>query len=294
MHEKRENIVSTQNISDITNKQKIEQQIQTVVTQVAEATPGNYQEIQSAISSSAAKIVNERAALNESRARLNLPPSETSAAIDNLTAQHAELTKELSASSGYVESSEQSRADKISNYIIGIGVEDPQMADRLASDQRAIRAKYHLPDLDMKTIAPSEYEGALRNIAKKEGVEIRGTHEFSAFFNEYPYAAAVHLGEGRIAVDVEREGSLKSYQSGLAMFEHELVHALQDKYSPRMPIELMEYEAYIANGNMDGLKNDPEMVKVLFDMLIGGSVNHWYAEESERRGEKVTPQWDVR
>ncbi len=288
-----ENQKSKQNIPEVVSEQKEAPQTEAPTAEVPQTVPRRADEIQSEISSTEAKIDTERAALNEARAKLNLPPSDTSRAIESLNAKHTELTVELNTSPEHAENNEQSRANQLSKYIIGLGIEDPKMADRLASDQQAIRAKYSLPDLDMKTAAPSEYESALRNMAKKEGVEIRSSHEFDAFFKENPYAGAVHLGEGRVAVDVEREGSLKSYQSGLTKLEHELVHALQDKYSPRMPIELMKYEAYIANGNMDVFKNDPEMARVLFDMLIGGSVSHWYTEESKRRGEKVTPTWNT-
>jgi hypothetical protein len=54
-----------------------------------------------------------------------------------------------------------------------------------------------------------------------------------------------------------------------------------------MPIEVMEYEAYIATGNTEVLKKERGLIEMLFSMLIGGSVLHWYSTQRN----KSTPPW---
>ncbi len=141
--------------------------------------------------------------------------------------------------------------------------------------------------------APADYERALGKVAHEAGVEIRQRSDMGSFFREYPYAGGAHSPElSAVGVDIDRSNR-ESYEKGLGTLEHELIHALQEKYSPNMPIELMEYEAYVAGGNNEELKEFPEDTEaVLFQMLIGGSVRHWYTEMSKKRGIEVKPEWD--
>lgn len=178
---------------------------------------------------------------------------------------------------------------KLSEYLIGLKIDDPQIVERLIEDQKIIRAKYGLPSVD--TVAnPTEYERLLRAMAEDLGVEIKSTGEFGKFFDESHAGGVYFEDQNKIGVDINTE-SRESYIRSINILEHELIHALQHKNSPRMPIELMEYEAYVAGGNNEALKDDPELVDFVFRYLIGNSVSHWYSFESKKRGEGISPTW---
>lgn len=184
----------------------------------------------------------------------------------------------------------QAFSSRLAEYITGLRPEDPKMIERIASDQEIIRAKYKLPSWDL---SPSELERALRQIAEELGVTVRPTHELQRFFEENPFAGAVYSPEDKeIAANINTT-ALRDYYKSLQVFEHELIHAIQDKLSPRMPIEEMEYEAYVAGINIKYLREDPEAInEILFNFLIGSSINIHYKLESERRGQKVVPSWN--
>jgi hypothetical protein len=180
-------------------------------------------------------------------------------------------------------------ATKLSEHLIGMKIDDPQIVERLVEDQKIIRAKYGLPSTDSMP-GPSEYERFLRNVAKDLGTEIKSTGEFGKFFDESHAGGVYFEDRNKIGVDINSE-TRESYIRSINVLEHELIHALQHKYSPRMPIELMEYEAYIAGGNNEALRDDPELVDYVFRYLIGNSVSHWYSFESKKRGENISPTW---
>ena len=181
-------------------------------------------------------------------------------------------------------------ATKLSEHIVGLKIDDPTLPDRIIEDQKVIRTKYSLPSLESRSNL-TEYERSLLEIAKSTGVIIKSKSECGKFFEDYPYAGGVHFGEEKkVGVDINRT-SFESYAKSLVILEHELIHALQKKHSPQMPIELMEYEAYIAGGNNTYIKEHPQIARLVFDSLIGASVRHWYNQTSEERGEEVTPTW---
>lgn len=71
-------------------------------------------------------------------------------------------------------------------------------------------------------------------------------------------------------------------------FEHELIHGLQKIRYRSMPIELGEYEAYIAGCNTSMLRSFLEagneekvghFIEIIFLFYIRGSVNFWYQEK---------------
>lgn len=180
-------------------------------------------------------------------------------------------------------------ATKLSEHLIGMKIDDPQIVERLVEDQKVIRAKYGLPSVDSMP-SPSEYERLLRNIAEDLGAEIKSTDEFGKFFDESHAGGVYFEDQNKIGVDINY-ATRESYIRSINVLEHELIHALQHRNSPRMPIELMEYEAYIAGGNNEALRDDPELVDFVFRYLIGNSVSHWYSFESKKRGEDISPAW---
>ena len=173
-------------------------------------------------------------------------------------------------------------ANKLSEQIIGLRINDPALPDRLIEDQKIIRAKYSLPKLEARGNL-DEYERDLLDIAKSTGVTIKSKSECGQFFNDYSYVGGVNFEkENKIGVDIDKTDS-KSYSKSLGILEHELIHALQNKYHPRMPIEQMEYEAYIAGGNNELIKEHPEIAKLVFENLIGTSVKHWYEQNRKEK-----------
>jgi hypothetical protein len=184
----------------------------------------------------------------------------------------------------------QSNTSKLTEYITGIRPDDPQMADRLIEDQKIIRGKYNLPPRDARSTSPSEYEHLLKNIAKKNGSSIRDKSERSRFFERHAFAGASYDKDGRnIFVGIDRN-NLQYYIKGLGDLEHEIIHSEQDARYKGMPIELSEYEAYIAGLKVEVAKESPETIEDMIAFFIGGSVNTWYAQENEILKAKSEPE----
>lgn len=57
-----------------------------------------------------------------------------------------------------------------------------------------------------------------------------------------------------------------------------------------MPIELQEYEAYIAGANIEYFIQHPEAIEeILFNFFIGISVRNYYRLENNRRKKRGDP-----
>jgi hypothetical protein len=204
--------------------------------------------------------------------------------------QNLEELKREAIKKKIAERLDQSFTSRLSEYLTGMKPDNPAMLGRLELDQNIIRAKYHLPSSDLPL---PEFEQALRQIAKELNIEIKSKSDCGKFFEENTGAGAVHFGDDKqIGVNIDRK-DLRSYANSLNTLEHELIHAIQQQESPSAPIELKEYEAYVANANLDYLKKNPEAVEeILFGFFINSSVNIYYNLESKRRGEKLSPKWD--
>ncbi len=178
-------------------------------------------------------------------------------------------------------------ANKLSEHLLGLKTNDPKIVERLIEDQNIIRAKYNLPPRKAISNLP-EYERLLRNIAQSIGVSIKEKSECGKFFEENSVGGVHFENDNKIGVNINKN-TKQSYTNSLNSLEHELIHALQHHFSPRMPIELMEYEAYIAGGNNEFLRESPEGVEVVFSDLIGASIRWWYSQESKNKGETNSP-----
>lgn len=207
-----------------------------------------------------------------------------------------EKTKEIPSHKEAEKKPLKSFSKQLAEYITGIELNDPVFLDRLIRDQNVIRARYHLPERGIRFDEPSEYERILREMAKNLDVKIRAKSECGKFFTENIAGGVFSAETNKIGVDINKN-NLESYQDSLGIFEHELIHAFQEKQSPGMPIELMEYEAYIAGFNLQFLQKKQEernsieeYLGIMFNM-IGGSVGVWYKVESERRNMALKPTW---
>ena len=181
----------------------------------------------------------------------------------------------------------QTQASRLCELLTGMRPDDKRITDRLRDDQKIVRQKYDLPENRMVRVAnPVEYIDMLRKTAKKEKISIREKNEFGNFFEEHGAAGAVYFEENNsIGVDISYESKLDLRKSA-QMLEHEMIHALQKKYYPEMPVEIMEYEAYLASWNIDFLEEDPDVIHDVFAFYVYGSVKFSYSEKG------LKPEWD--
>ena len=186
----------------------------------------------------------------------------------------------------------QIKADRLSEYVTGLRLDDPKLLDRLQEDQLAVRAKYKLLDRDYKFVNPSEYEEYLTELARSNDIEIRPVIEYEKFFAKQNISRATYLEEERTVVNSVDKTTRETYLRGIIQLEHELIHGLQHKYYPEMPIELTEYEAYVASWNIDYLRDHQENLKTVFNVGLTYSVFADYGDKSEKAGRKIEPVWD--
>lgn len=186
----------------------------------------------------------------------------------------------------------QIKADRLSEYVIGLRLDDPKLLDRLQEDQLAVRAKYKLLDRDYKFANPSEYEKYLTELARSNDIEIRPVNEYGKFFAEQNISRAAYLEEERTVVNSVDKTTRETYLRGIIQLEHELIHGLQHKYYPEMPIELAEYEAYVASWNIDYLRDHQENLKTVFNVGLTYSVFADFDDKSEKLGREIKPIWD--
>jgi hypothetical protein len=186
----------------------------------------------------------------------------------------------------------QSRSSRLIEYATGLKPDDPRMGDKLVEDTKRIEVKYNLPPIAGPL---AEIEHRLREIARENKVDIREKSACGSFFKENPYEG-VYLSELNVAgVDIDKNEKEKYWKSLLAL-RHELIHALQHIQYPSMPIEVMEYEAYMGSGlSADRLKQNPDKIETVLGFFLSSSVSFWYNEENKKRkqGEsKIKPAWD--
>jgi hypothetical protein len=193
--------------------------------------------------------------------------------------------------------SRESYGGRLAEYLTGFQLGNPKLVDRLLDDRAIIRGKYNLPERTIRFNQHTEYEKYLRELAHKLGVRIDAKSECGQFFLENEYAGGVYMSDDkRVGANIDRENE-HTYTHSLEILEHEIIHALQGANSPRMPIELMEYEAYVAGVSFEHLKklgdeDRAESLELFFSMMVGGSVRHWYHEQSMRENKETIPVWD--
>lgn len=166
--------------------------------------------------------------------------------------------------------------NRMSKSITGRSYRDPSMASRLARDQAILRQKYSIPSRDMLFEEPLEYERRLIALANKNGIKIEKRE------GGLPGGVAALYDEDsdRVIIDTLEKNPNNSYRTKkpksitryLSELTHEVVHGLQDKKYPSMPLELKEYESYLLTGT-----GDPEKLKSLrvrkglFGLIVGST-----------------------
>ena len=187
----------------------------------------------------------------------------------------------------------QSYGSRLIEHVIGMNPENPKILERLIEDQKIIRAKYNLPPFDtLKGYGVTNYERFLKGVAEKFKVKINETSNCGSFFKENPDADGVYIAEeNKIGLDIDKT-NVYTYNASLQLLEHELIHAMQIQYYPLMPVELMEYEAYVSFVNLSEM-SDPEMAAMfLFNCGFLDSVRYGYEEVSRKKGLEVKPKWN--
>jgi hypothetical protein len=187
----------------------------------------------------------------------------------------------------------QRSADRLIEYITGMRLDDPGIGDRLLMDRKIIREKYHFPQTRGELV---DYERFLKSVAKEKGVLIRNKSDCGSFFKDYPESGGVYFGDAnQIGVDIDT-ATTESYRGDLVTLEHELIHALQRKYYPRMSSEIREYEAYVTGINIEGIRkyfdNIQSPLLTFLAAPLLGSVHHSYKENSKKEGFEIKPEWD--
>lgn len=189
----------------------------------------------------------------------------------------------------------QSTLSRLVEFITGYCLDNPDLINRLIEDQKIVRRKYDLPPRDILFDDPSEYERRLRAIAKELGIEIIQKTECGNFFQDYSAGGVFVEDRNAIGISIMRNDQLDQFLKDLVRLEHEIIHAFQHLRYPRMPIELQEYEAYVANRSIMRLLEFPdESVDFLFGYFILGSVLTFYKElnDSQHNGQEVVkPIW---
>lgn len=185
---------------------------------------------------------------------------------------------------------------RLAEYITGLRPGNSEMLDRLTYDQQKVRYKYGLPPMNWILENPTEYERFLRNIAKKNKTHIRYMSDCGVLlFSKASHIAAVYFYKRKdIGIDIDKTDK-DAYLMSLAILEHEIIHSIQDtKFF--LPIEIVEYEAYVAGLNSEYFEdNSDEIGWRFFEDNVAVSVNYVYAKNNEKRSEKgldlIEPEW---
>ena len=144
-----------------------------------------------------------------------------------------------------------------------------------------VRGKYGLPECGGLWSDPQGYINEIEAFLEREGIRIRGKHEFKDFFNNNPGAGAVAFGRSvfRDATVVVGQASSSDWfglRARAKQLSHESVHAMQDKYYPGMPDEQAEREAYyyqmFTPQKIRELSDDPEHLLFIITGIIEPAV----------------------
>lgn len=181
---------------------------------------------------------------------------------------------------------------KLAEYITGIRPYNPKMSKLLTLEQKRLRGKYSLPPIDWVLDNPTEYERFLKEKAKKNRTRIRNCLDCSYYFKKNLSTEGVFFPHSNtIGVDMYRtyRTDSKNYFTSIETLEHEVIHSLQEIKYPRMPIEIFEYEAYVASENFkEGDENE-----IFVDILknVEGCYEKVNEQMGENSSETIVPEW---
>lgn len=180
----------------------------------------------------------------------------------------------------------QNTDERLIEVLVGDKIGSSHLVNRLETDKEVVRLKYDLPPEEMLRQNPGEYYGRLLTMAEQNGLAIRPREWDKEFFDNNDVTAKFEMDTGTIVFDLNDENERK-LRISLKAFEHELVHGLQVAKYPNMPIEVMEYEAYVVSAPIELMKRSGKSMDLkVFVHEVAGSVMNWY----KRQGE--WPEWN--
>lgn len=143
------------------------------------------------------------------------------------------------------------------------------------SEKRAeLRDKYKVPDrtgVSKGLETPSDYCHKLFIQAESEGFDVVTDFENYAVEHDLPEGSGACFAEDTDNKIHLKRGFNPNNVPEVKELEHELVHALQYKVYPDMPIEQKEFEAYIVADGLDEIFKKENLRDQLFS-LINNSV----------------------
>jgi hypothetical protein len=151
-----------------------------------------------------------------------------------------------------LKSANREHREYLANFIyllFGVEAEEiSNISEVLFEDRAIIRQKYNLPDRELLASDPSEYLRRLKQVAQENGVQFDNESDLVNFFKNNQ-SAAVHWNVREKTVDIpvikDRHPRKLAIQR-LPEQEHELIHILQHRRYPNMPLYRKEYEACLA------------------------------------------------
>jgi hypothetical protein len=209
--------------------------------------------------------------------------------VTNITGHKAELEVDIN--------NPEVPTNKIAKSITGLEPKDSEMTNVIIENHLSLKEKYGLPPREMRFDDPELYKNTLEEIARQNGIEVRFVNPTTdKVFQMAPMAGAYAETNNII---IRSDLNPKDY---LGSFEHELVHALQNKIDPNMSVEQKEFEAFITANisiNPDNLTTDIRMK--LFDQIAGsikynyeerGIANPWELTQTAASINPVTNTWN--
>ena len=140
----------------------------------------------------------------------------------------------------------------------------------LLKKRQDICEKYNLPDRNLRQSSTGEYIRQLYLIANRNGTQI-----VEGGIGEERVVGDVMFDENTNSIrvpEISKETDQKSWIAFGSDLAHELVHALQEKMTPEMPIEEMELEACLGVNMEPDLLNEKWIQGVLvYEVAVSSS-----------------------
>lgn len=136
----------------------------------------------------------------------------------------------------------QRSEDRLCEYLLGTPTNAPETLARIKDDKVIIRDKYNLPK---NTENLRDYYNELLRIAKEDGISIVGRDIVERMGGNLNSVASAFPHIKTVSIDI-RETDWLEFKEGLGSLMHEIMHIKQFRDYTRAPIEIKEYEAFVA------------------------------------------------
>ena len=186
------------------------------------------------------------------------------------------MSESIKAMGGITENS-LNEYEKFIRTFVPENLTQEQLPTFLSEKRSELRVKYGMPDrqpvLDGKEKL-EEYHEKLLLLAGEKEIGVASDFEEYAQKHHLPGGANACFGD-----DTDNKiHIIKDFNPNdvpdVKSLEHELVHALQYKNEPGMPIEQKEFEAYLVADGLDYIFQNPSLRDIFFS-LIKSSVDSY-------------------